>query len=102
MATVLFGYAYYSAYTVNPTCFTFNNPPYVVLPKMYIGAGSVLLALDFLLFSALQSVNSTFYMIQISSILVSIIAFFQTAFTILLGGVFIASYVNQRTNKQSL
>ena len=63
---------------------------------------SVLLAkLDFLVFSALQTLNSTYGRIRPESALVSILGWLQSLYTLALVALLVASYVSQNLVRPS-
>jgi hypothetical protein len=99
--TVWFGFLYYSLYILNPSFFLYDYPPVLILPRVSATAPDWFAAMrmkgDFLLFSAFQTVNGSFYKIQPRSTVVSIATYGQTLFTISLVSLFIAAYVNRKT-----
>ena len=54
--------------------------------------------IDFLLFSALHSIGGGFHKIELNSYVSSLLGWIQSLYSISLIALFIASYVNQRTD----
>jgi hypothetical protein len=98
VSTLFFGYSYFYLYLIYPNSFVFNsNPPTVA--STYTHGISFLR--EFWLFSAFQSVNGSYYRIRVNTALASIMTYIQAVFTIVIIALFIASYVNLKTDKKS-
>jgi len=91
-----FGLTYFYLWAIAPSVFSYDvatvTPTLTMLPART--------KFDFILFSAFQSVNGNYYRVHANSIWVSLLAYFQTLFTIALIALFIASYVNQQINNR--
>lgn len=55
--------------------------------------------LDLLLFSAFQSVNGSYYRVRPNSIVLSIFAYIQSLYTLVMIAIVVSSYVNRHANK---
>jgi hypothetical protein len=82
---------------IDPLAFIYS-PPFPVLPTLqpHTFWEQWKMKGDFLLYSAFQTVNSSFYKLQAQSLCVSILTYFQALSTLGLVGLFIASYVEQK------
>jgi hypothetical protein len=96
--TALFGIVYHFLYMISPKLFFYDNPPFVVGPIINSANNLTVIVMrfHFIMFSAFQSVNGSFYRIHADSVLVSILVYVQSALTIGLIALFLAAYVNQR------
>jgi len=99
-SVVFFGYAYLYFYALSPSSFVFGSPPVTIQPT-HIQSLPFSFTMQFFLFSAFQSVHGSYYRIHVNSAWASIIAYFQSLFTIALIALLIASYVNQKIAKGS-
>jgi hypothetical protein len=97
---VLFSLLYFLLYSLSQQSFVYFNPPLALssTTKSIDFWGSERMKLDFLLFSAFNSVNGSFYKIQPHSIWVSVLSYVQSLFTLILASLFVASYVNRHSN----
>lgn len=98
LSVIFFGFSYFYLYLLFPYWFTFDSPvpvspTFMMIPRSYIT--------NFILFSAFQSVNGSYFRIRANSALVSLLTYFQAIYTISLIALFVASYVNQKTSKGS-
>lgn len=98
LAVLFFGLLYFYTFTLFPNSFSFEGVPTVPTTYGHIPTSVVR---HFLLFSAFQSVNGTYFRIRPSSWLPSIITYVQSLFTISLISLLVASYVNQKTKASS-
>jgi hypothetical protein len=94
-AVLYFALLYFYTFTLFPNSFAFQPEPISIAPTFTRIPSSVVL--HFFMFSAFQSVNSTYFKIKPSSWLPSVIAYVQSLFTISLISLLVASYVNQKT-----
>jgi len=97
-AVVMFGTCYNQLYRVNASLFSYPNPP--VTPNVLWVSSPLeyqLQRLDFLLFSALQSVNGGYYRISSHSLIISALGYIQAVFTICLLALLVAAYVNRKS-----
>jgi hypothetical protein len=93
-----FGLTYFYLFLLFPNLFIIDGA-ILVIPPTY---GKIPTSkFEFLLFSAFQSVNGSYYSIRVNSAWASLITYIQSVFTIALIALLIASYVNQKTNKKS-
>jgi hypothetical protein len=97
LTVLFFGLLYFYTFTLFPNSFSFAG---VTVPTTY-GQIPTSVVRHFLLFSAFQSVNGTYFRIRPSSWLPSIITYVQSLFTISLISLLVASYVNQKTKASS-
>lgn len=97
LSVLFFGVAYFYLYLLHPVLFVIN-PPSMAIPSS-LGRVSRALRFEFFLYSGLQSVNGGYYRIHPNSSIISVLAFAQTLFTIVLVSLLIASYVNDKTNR---
>lgn len=89
---------YNSLYYLSPDLFRVDNSIPSVLPTLRAsGVDSYKTNVHFILFSAFQSVNGNYFRIFPNSIIVSILTYFQSLYTISLVALFISAYVNQQT-----
>lgn len=92
--------AYFYIYLLWPGSFIVKQPTIIVSPlAQEINLESAKLRLDFFLFSALQSVNGSYFRVQINSTLISVLAYIQSLYTMSLVVLFISAFVNQKTNQ---
>jgi hypothetical protein len=102
ISTLIFGFIYQSVYIIDHGSFIYHDPAFRIAQTL--GTQTFFetwkMKIDFLLFSGFQTVNSSFYKIQAHSPWVSVITYLQGLSTLGLVALFIASYVNQRTNRQ--
>ncbi len=97
-AVLLFATCYIQLYRVDPSLFSYANPPtpsdvrWVAPPVAY-----QLQRLDFILFSAIQSVNGGYYRISSHSLIISFLGYVQAVFTICLLALLVAAYVSRKS-----
>lgn len=95
---IIFGYIYSSIYFLFPDFYIYKDPPVKPSQELLISFKVTLGRLNFLLFSALQSVNATFYRISLNSIIPSILSWVQSLYSFAIIALLIASYVNQKVH----
>jgi len=95
---LFFGLSYEMLYIIRPQVFVYRNPPFqVTATYSKHGLNGYLMALDFVVYSALQSLSGHYYRIEPSSIFASLLNWLQSLYTLSLLSLLVASYVNQRT-----
>lgn len=95
---IAFSLIYMYIWLLWPNMFNYLSPPISwspILIESYWGLLKV--RLDFMVLSALQSVNGSYYKIQYNGIIPSIVAWIQALYTLCLVALLVASYVNQKT-----
>lgn len=98
MSLTLFGFIYRNVWLTWPNMFIYINPPIHYSPFLtYDSIGNWRTMIEFMVLSALQTVNGSFYKIQFNGIIPSVIAWIQGVYTLCLITLLIASYVNQKT-----
>lgn len=100
----IFALIYQSVYVIDQRSFVYLDPAFQIGPTLgtHTFFENWKMKIDFLLFSGFQTVSSSFYKIQAQSTWVSVITYAQGLSTFGLVALFVASYVNQRTNRQDL
>jgi hypothetical protein len=97
LTVVGFAKLYYFLYFIDPSLFLYSGSPINPSPLLTdMMAGNYLITLEFVLFSALNSLNTQYHGITANSAWVSVALFFQSLYTLCLVAVLIAGYVNQR------
>ena len=100
-SVVSFGLIYFSLWLLWPSLFDYLEPP---VRHSTLGIadpwGISHLRLEFMLFSALQTVNGSFYKIHSNGIIPSLIGWVQSIYTLCLVALLIASYVNQNVGRR--
>lgn len=97
-SVVFFGFSYLYLYSLFPNSFIFDSPT-VIIQRAKIQQLPFSFTVQFIMFSAFQSVHGSYYRIHVNSALASIITYSQSLFTIALIALLIASYVNQKIGR---
>ncbi|MCK4860049.1 MAG: hypothetical protein KAS87_05780 [Candidatus Omnitrophica bacterium] len=92
----IFGLSYGWLYYINQKLFIYQNPPVVISPLFMRYPWS--LKIDFILFSAFNSLSGNFFKIQCGTTFVSLLSYIQSLYTYILIALFVASHVSQRKN----
>lgn len=95
---IFFGVLYKQIYFLIPDSFRYIDAPIDYSPVLVKSLLLYKVQCHFLLFSACQSVNGGFYLIQPAAILPSILIWVQSIYTLSLIALLIASYVNQKAH----
>jgi hypothetical protein len=101
LSVVIFGSIYVCVYHICPGCYIYPSPPLIhsSTSSSFDFWRNLRINCEFVLFSAFESVNGSFYRIQAQSIFVSILIYIESLFTLGLVALFIASYVNHQTSR---
>ena len=100
-SVLFFGMIYYQLWLLWPTLFNYVDPTIRHSPLPIRDPwGLAHLRLEFIVFSALQTVNGSFYKIHSSGIIPSLIGWVQAVYTVCLIALLIASYVNQNVGRR--
>lgn len=92
-----FSKLYYFLYFIQPTLFLYPASPIDPSPLfMDMNSGNYLINFEFMLFSALSSLNTQYHGIRSNSAWVSVALFAQSLYTLCMVAVLIAGYVNQQ------
>lgn len=100
-SVIFFGLIYYQLWLSFPSLFAYIQPPvsHTALPITNIW-GLTQMKWEFMAFSALQTVNGSFYKIQPNGLIPSLIGWVQSVYTLCLIALLIASYVNQNVGRK--
>lgn len=98
---LFFGQTYYYLYHVNPSLFAYPAATTSVKETLQPADMSAQLAkVDFTLFSAVQTLNGSYTRIKGESAVVSLLAWVQSLYTVILVALLVASYVNQHVARR--
>lgn len=95
---IFFGRTYYWIYLINQKLFIYQDPPVAVAPT--ITRASWGLQLNFILFSAFQTITGDFFRIRSASGWVSTLNYTQGVFTIILIALLVSSYVSKSMSRK--
>jgi hypothetical protein len=90
------GLVYISIYMLDRTCVRYINPPFQVTELYNLDVTALAhyrMILDFVLYSAFKSLTGNYFAIESNSVIVSIINWIQSLYTLSLISLFISSYV---------
>jgi hypothetical protein len=100
VGVVFFCLMYLSLYCLYPALFRVDDSfPKISRTLQQSGIDNIILRIHFTLFSAFHSINGSYFRIDPNSVIISIITYIQSLFSLSLVSLFIASYVNQKTKK---
>jgi hypothetical protein len=95
LGVVCFFYIYYYLHCLYPTLFIADQlPPHT---RRIIGLGFTKARISFILFSASQGINNGYLDIRSNSLIISIITYIQSLYTLSLIILFISGFINQKT-----
>ena len=99
LSIALFGILYRNLYMLNPDYFAYTNPFFTV-SKLYhpLGLKSIPISIDFIVYSACTNLTIEYYRIHSASFLISCINIIQVIYGILVIGLFVATFVQHKTN----
>lgn len=98
---VMFGLIYHFSYVIAPTAFQYSSPPIQIKPTLMANSGGLLLMrVQFIVFSACQSLNVDYFKITPRSSIFIILGLVQSIFTLVLIALVVSSYVAQRISKK--
>lgn len=99
LAVIFYGFIYKDIYLLNHNLVSYINPIHV--PKSVITVlsffDSLIIRLDFLVYSACTSLSLTYYKISSSSLIVAIINIVQVISTLLIIALLVATFVQKKT-----
>ncbi len=91
-----FGTCYYFIYCLYENAFTYVNPPFQIQSTLMDATPEhFLMKLQFMVFSACQSLNAKYFKISSNSSLISILGLSQFLFTLITITLVVSSYVSQ-------
>ena len=94
---VVFGMIYFFYYTIAQSAFQYSSPPIQIEPTMMVDSGALfLMRMQFVVFSACQSLNVDYFKIVPKSSITSILGLVQSIFTLVLIALVVSSYVAQK------
>jgi len=94
---IFFGMTYFYIYSLKPSLFEYLSPPTQLAPTLSENTlEQIAVKYQFVIFSAFQSVNASFFKIKVTSSLVSVLSIIQFLFTLVLITLVVSSFVNQR------
>ena len=97
LTVVAFSKLFYFLYFIDPTLFNYPANPVDYSPVITdMSTGNYIMNLEFMLYSALSSLNTQYHGISANSAWVSVALFAQSLYSLCLVAVLIAGYVNQR------
>ncbi len=97
VSIIIWGAIYFKLYTIWPDSFKYINPAISYSETISKSLNNFAAALHFNLYSAFNSLTSSYYRVESNSSIVSVLVWIQSLYTLMIISFLIASYVNQKS-----